>query len=216
MLKVTASQMKVSTKPSKATVQAMPAGHTELVRRGAEADARAREYKAGAAERRAEVMAGLAAFNRARYAATKDEREAYKAAREAERREEAKNRPKLLWDNHEEVAFIQKSRALSFHISACTRNGYRYVTIRECYKSREDGLWRPGKNGLSIPLMMPLNRTKTPDPNTPIKIIHPMQEFVLAIQQAFEIASTMELADPENEVWVYPKNKSEEKQDENR
>lgn len=211
MLKVTASQMKVSPKPSKATVQAMPAGHAEHVRKGAEADARAREYKAGAAERRAEVMAGLRAFNIARYAATKDAREAAKAAK----REAARNKPVRLWDNFEEIAVIQKSSTLRFHISACTRNGFRCVTVREFYKRRSDGLWLPGRSGISIPLMMPLNRTKTPDPNTPIKIIYPMQEFILALQQAIDTAANMDLADPDNAVWLRYQNKTEDNNNEN-
>jgi len=215
MLKVTASYMKVSSKPSKAKVSAMPAGHAEHVRKGAEADARAREYKAGAAERRAEVMAGLLAFNRARYAATKDEREAAKAAKKAARREAARNRPIRVWDNFEEIAVIQKSSTLRFHISACTRDGFRCVTIREFYKRRSDGLWVPGRNGINIPLMMPLNRTKTPDPNTPIKIIYPMQEFVLALQQAIDAATNMDLVDPDNAIWLRYQDKTEEKQDEN-
>lgn len=206
MLKVTASQMKVSPKPSKAKVSAMPVGHAALVKRGAEADARAREYLATSAERRAAAIANLHEVNRARYAATKAERDAAKEA--------ARRKPKLLWDNHEEVAIIQKSSRLRFQLCSCTRDGYRYVTIREWYMLN-NGAWKPSKNGITIPLVMPINRTTKPDPNNKPTFIHPMQELLPALIQAFEIARDMELADPDNEVWLHYDDIMEDNENEN-
>lgn len=194
MLKVTASQMKVSPKPSKATVQAMPAGHAALVKRGAEADERARAFLATSAERRAAAIANLHEVNRARYAATKEEREAKKEA--------LRLKPKRVWDNYVEVAIIQKSSKLRFQVCCGTRDGYRYVIVHEWYMLK-NGAWKPSRHGIRIPLVMPINRTTTPDPDNKPSFIHPMQELIPALLQAFEIAKDMELADPDNAVWLH-------------
>lgn len=207
MLKTTASKMKVSSKPSKATVIARPVGYTETKQRWAEQDARAKAYKDSWPERRALKMASLNALNRERYAATRAEREAKKEA--------ARRRPIRVWDNYEEIAVIQKSPKLRFHIAACTRDGFRCVAIREFYLRQRDGTWMPGRNGISIPLASPLTRTRTPDPNNIPVVIYPMREFFSALQQAIEIAQEMELANPENAIWIRYEDTMEDNKNEN-
>lgn len=191
MLKVTASQMKVSSKPSTAKVMAHFSGSAAKAKRLEESDARAKAYRESRAT----------ALERIRTAS----REA-QAAKEAEKR-----KPIRLWDNFEEVAVIQKSARLSFQISACTRDGFRCVTIREFYVRKRDGKMIPSKDGIMIPIAMPINRTKTPDPNNLPKVIHPMKEFILALQQAAEVAEQMELSNPDNAVWLRYNDKTEEK-----
>lgn len=181
-------------------VTGVPVEYARNVRRGAEADARAREYKAGQQQRKEEQLRNLWAANAARGAANR-------AKREAEKR-----KPKRAWDNYEEVAFIQKSAKLSFLIAACTRDGFRCVTIREFYHRQRDDQWVPTKNGVMIPLVSPITRTKEPDPNNLPRIIYPMQEFMSALVQAVGVAQEMELADPENAVWLkYPTTEEEQK-----
>lgn len=187
MLKVTGSKMKITHKPSTATVVAMPAGWSEKVKQWEERDERARIYREGAAQRKAEQLVNLHATNAIRY-------EKIRAAKEAEKR-----KPKRIWDNHETVAVIQKTDRLRFSIEACTRDGFRCVTIREFYLRRRDGQWMPSRNGIMIPLMAPINRGKSADQ---LKIIYPMKEFVSALMQAIDIAQEMELADPDNAVWI--------------
>lgn len=204
MLKVTASPMKVTTKPSKAKVLAAPAGHAAMMQRAALADERAREYKAGHQQRMTEHLKRLHLLNAARG-------EANRALREAE-----KHKPTRMWDNYEEVAVIQKSARLRFAIAACTRDGFRCVVIRELYFRKRDGQWLPSKNGIMIPIMAPITRTSTPDPNNLPKMVYPMHELLLALTQAADVAEHMELADPDKAVWLYYEDKTEEEQNENR
>lgn len=120
--------------------------------------------------------------------------------------------PKKLWDNYQEIAIIQKTDRLRYVVAACTREGYRCVNIREFYYVKRDNAWKPGRDGIMIPLASPLGRTRKPDPNNPPKLIYPMREMLLALQQAAEFAAEMDLEDKENEVWLLPKVQMEEKQ----
>lgn len=196
--------MKVTTQPSKAKVLAAPAGHAAKMQRAAEQDARAREYKAGQPQRIADQLKRLHLLNAKRG-------EANRAIREAEKR-----KPTRMWDNYEEVAVIQKSVRLRFSIAACTRDGFRCVVIRELYFRKRDGQWMPSKNGIMIPIMSPITRTATPDPNNLPQIVYPMREILLALAQAADVAEHMELADPDKAVWLYYEDKTEEEQNENR
>lgn len=121
--------------------------------------------------------------------------------------------PRKLWDNYQEVAVIQKSERLRFVIAACTREGYRCINIREFYYVKRDNAWKPGRDGIMIPIAAPLKKTRRPDPNNPPKIIYPMQEMMLALAQAAEIAMDMDLEDSENEVWLMPKATAKEKEE---
>ena len=113
--------------------------------------------------------------------------------------------PRKLWDNYEEIAVIQKSDRLRFVVAACTREGYRCVNIREFYYVKRDDAWKPGRDGIMIPVAAPLHKTRRPDPNNPPKMIYPMSEMLLALAQAAGVAAEMELEDPDNEVWLLPK-----------
>lgn len=118
--------------------------------------------------------------------------------------------PRKMWDNYQEIAIIQKSDRLRYVISAATREGYRCVNIREFYYVKRDDVWKPGRDGIVIPLASPLNKSRKPDPNNPPKMIYPMREMLLALQQAADTAAEMDLEDPDNEVWLMPKVKVEE------
>lgn len=115
--------------------------------------------------------------------------------------------PKLrkLWDNYEEIARIQKSDRLCFVVAACVREGFRCISIREFYYVKREDIWKPGRDGIILPVISPLGRTRKPDPNNPPKMIHPAKEMALAIAQAIETALEMELEDDDNAVWFEPK-----------
>lgn len=121
--------------------------------------------------------------------------------------------PRKLWDNYQEVAVIQKSDRLRFVVAACTREGYRCINIREFYFVKRDNAWKPGRDGIMIPIAAPLHKTRKPDPNNPPKLIYPMREMLLALEQAADIAAEMDLEDPENEVWLMPKVTMKEKEE---
>lgn len=125
------------------------------------------------------------------------------------------NKPRKLWDNYIEIASIQKSERLRLVVSAGAHDGYRCINIREFYYVKRDGVWKPGRDGILIPLNAPLNRTRVPDPNNPPKIIEPFKELLSVLQEAMTIASEMALADEANEVWLTPKEKEKKTVNEN-
>lgn len=109
----------------------------------------------------------------------------------------ADNKPRRIWDNYKELFEIQKSERIKFVVAIATRDGYRYINIREFYCRMRDGIWKPGRDGITIPLHVPLaNGTK---------LIHPATEMFCSLEKAMTLAEIMELADPEHEVWYPPK-----------
>lgn len=122
----------------------------------------------------------------------------------------SKSGARKLWDNYEEIASIQKSDRLKFVVAACTRNGFRCVNIREFYYVKRDEVWKPGRDGIMIPLVSPIGKTRTPDPNNPPKMIHPLEALLPAIEAAMEVAAEMDLEDIDRAVWLLPKVKLED------
>ena len=120
-------------------------------------------------------------------------------------------KPKKLWDNYIEIATVQKSDRLRFVVAACTREGYRCINIREFYLRKRDGAWMPGRDGIVIPVVAPLSKTRVPDPNNPPKLIYPIKEMLAALLQATDIATDMDLEDLDHEIWQMPKVTVEEK-----
>lgn len=107
----------------------------------------------------------------------------------------ATTKPKKIWDNYKELFEIQKSDRIKFVVAAATRDGFRYVNIREFYLRQRDNEWRPGRDGITIPLKAPIKNGT--------EIIHPAIDMINAINNAIATVENMELADVANEVW-YP------------
>ena len=110
---------------------------------------------------------------------------------------------KRVWDNFEEVCEVRKSDGIKFVIAAATRKGYRYINIREFYFRKKTGVWRPSRDGITIPLKAPLNKGE--------KFIAPFRSMLKAMTMAGEVASTMELMDENKAIfaerkWNYDKN----------
>lgn len=114
---------------------------------------------------------------------------------------------KKLWDNYKIVGEVQKGVKFKFVVAAATVNGFRFVTIREFYYRKRDNAWLPGRDGITIPLINPIDRKNPVDGK--VKVITPMKDMMELLNTAFEEASTMELADPENELWFTPKSAKE-------
>lgn len=175
-------------------VTAMPVGHAARAKKWAEEDARARAYKE-----------------------EQDRKKAQRIEDAKKRREEFVEGGVLrkYWDNFETIAFVQKTARQKYEIGAGTRDGGRFVSIREYYFRKYDQQWIPSKNGIAIPVMYPMSKTKRPDPDNPIKFVHPAKDVLPAIQKAFEVAQTMELSDPDKAIYFVLKPfKRREKQDE--
>lgn len=198
MLKTTSKPIKVDLNAPAKAVIARPVGFAEREK----AHERAKAYRESYPERRAASIANLQACA--------------KAARERKKAESANMppKPKKIWDNSIRIASIIKSEKLKIEISACTKNGIRCVSIREFYGSLTNDDWRPSRNGVVIPLVSPLKNVDVRKTDAMPVFVTPMVEFLSAVKAAFETAETMELADPENEVWATPKNKQKETKNE--
>lgn len=106
-------------------------------------------------------------------------------------------KPRKIWDNFQEIGEVRKSDSIKFIIAAATRNGYRYLNIREFYLRKRDNTWCPGRDGITIPLKAPLNKGE--------QFISPYTDMVNTLAKAAEAVKTMELDDPEHAVWQMPK-----------
>lgn len=100
---------------------------------------------------------------------------------------------KKIWDNYKEIAEVRKSDGIKFVIAAATRNGFRYVNIREFYLRKKDNIWRPGRDGITIPIIIPLNKGES--------FIRPILDTLQAITDASVEAEAMALEDELNAVW---------------
>lgn len=65
---------------------------------------------------------------------------------------------KKIWDSYKEVAVIQRTEAIQVHIALAAKDGAMYVNLREFYLRKRDGEWRPGFNGMSFPVLMPIKQ----------------------------------------------------------
>lgn len=111
-----------------------------------------------------------------------------------------KNDVKRLWDNYQVVAEVQRSTNRKFVIAACTRDGYRSITVTEFYYRKSDCTWQPNRGGILIPIKCPDFSNMTDD-GLPT-MMEPLNEFMKAIAKAAEVAETMELADPEHSIYL--------------
>lgn len=62
----------------------------------------------------------------------------------------------IVWHNFQEICEIQKTSHLKYVLAYAAREGIRYLNIREFYKKKTTGEWKPSMNGIAIPLVMPL------------------------------------------------------------
>lgn len=105
--------------------------------------------------------------------------------------------PKKLWDNYEVVGDVQKSTYIKFVVGAGIRDGVRYINIREFYLRRKDNTWMPGRDGITIPLVMPIEDG--------MKRVTPHQQLTEVLNKAVLRLNEMELYDEEKAVYAYKK-----------
>lgn len=105
--------------------------------------------------------------------------------------------PKRIWDNFKEIGEVQKSTAIKIVVAAAIRDGVKYINLREFYKRKTDNVWKPGRDGLTIPLEVPIeNGTKR---------IVPYTGIADALTKAAEVLNTMELYDESAAVYMAKK-----------
>ena len=67
---------------------------------------------------------------------------------------------KGIWGNLKEIGEVRKSDSIKFVIAAAIRDGVKYINIIEFYKRKRDEVWRPGRDGITIPLVVPIEQGK--------------------------------------------------------
>lgn len=111
----------------------------------------------------------------------------------------AANEPekKRLWDNYKVIGEVQKSGGIKFVVGAGIRDGVRYINIREFYFRKRDGVWKPGRDGITIPLISPINEGT--------KRIMPYEDLTRLLGDAAAQLWEMPLSDPNNAVYIEKK-----------
>lgn len=104
---------------------------------------------------------------------------------------------KKIWDNYKVIGEVRKSEAIKLVVAAAYRDGVQYINIREFYIRKRDNVWMPGRDGITVPIVIPVSGGKE-RVNTYAKL----SELMAAT--AAELA-TMPIEDAENAVWYTPK-----------
>lgn len=115
--------------------------------------------------------------------------------------------PKKLWDNSIVIGEVMKTPRRKFVLTATTKDGYRNLLIREFYRvtvGPYKGQWFPGKYGIMVPLKVFSDFTEA-SKGYKVEMLTPLEDLIKLTQEAIEVVKNMDLADPENEVWYYPK-----------
>lgn len=107
---------------------------------------------------------------------------------------------KRLWDNYRVITEVPKTERLKFVVAAGTRDGFRCIVIREFYYSRPTNEWKPGRDGIIVPILSPMRGYF--DDDGKIITLPVFASLIQAITEAYEVASTMDLADPNNSIWL--------------
>lgn len=104
---------------------------------------------------------------------------------------------KRVWDNYRVIGEVQKSDCIKFVVAAAVRDGVKYINIREFYMRKRDGIWKPGRDGITIPMLVPVEKGTV--------LIKPYKELIKLFDQAGEELRTMELYDEKTAVYIEDK-----------
>lgn len=108
---------------------------------------------------------------------------------------------KRLWDNYQVVDEVQKSDKIKFVIGAGVRDGVKYINIREFYYTKRDSTWKPGRDGITVPLLVPIEKGT--------QLIRPIEGFIDALKKTIDVLIDMPLSDINNAVYIEKKVKVE-------
>lgn len=111
-------------------------------------------------------------------------------------------KPKRIWDNYRVIGSVQKSDRIKYVLAAAARDGVKYINIREFYFKQKTQEWKPGLDGITIPIVAPIQKGT--------KFISPYKGLIEMLPKIAEYLSTMPIQDPEHEVWYYPKEEADE------
>lgn len=101
--------------------------------------------------------------------------------------------PKRIWDNYKVIGETQKSDRIKLVVAAAIRDGVKYINIREFYLRQRDNEWRPGRDGITVPISIPINKGTD--------IIFPYDVFNTLLSAAAKELKDMPLYDHNNAVY---------------
>ena len=108
---------------------------------------------------------------------------------------------KRVWDNYKVIGEIQKSDSIKIVVAAAIRDGVRYVNLREFYIRKKDNQWMPGRDGLTIPLVIPIKKGT--------EILKPLKEIVPLLTKTAKELITMPIEDANNAVFMERREKKQ-------
>jgi hypothetical protein len=107
------------------------------------------------------------------------------------------DKKKKIWDNYKVIGEVRKSEAIKFVVAAAYRDGVQYINIREFYLRKKDNEWRPGRDGITVPVIIPVNGGK--------ERVHTYTQLGDLMATAVAELAVMPMEDAENAVWYTPK-----------
>ncbi len=107
------------------------------------------------------------------------------------------SKAKKIWDNYKVIGEVRKSEAIKLVVAAAYRDGVQYINIREFYIRKRDNVWMPGRDGITVPVIIPINEGK--------ERVHTYTQLGDLMTAAVAELAVMPMEDAENAVWYTPK-----------
>ena len=104
---------------------------------------------------------------------------------------------KRIWDNCELIGEVMKTGSSKLKVELTARDGVKYLNIREWYMTKREQVWKPGMNGVAIPIAIPIEG----------KVAQPVANIVELINIALAKAPDFEIENEANAVYAQPKAK---------
>lgn len=98
---------------------------------------------------------------------------------------------KKVWDNCKFIGEVQKTGSTKYKVELVARDGVKYINIREWYKRKRDNEYKPGRNGIAVPIEIPINE----------EVTDVISEFMRVVGLAINESNDFELEDEENAVY---------------
>lgn len=108
-------------------------------------------------------------------------------------------KPKRIWDNYKVIGEVQKSDNIKIVFAAALRDGVRYINIREFYLKKSEQVWKPGRDGITVPIVVPINKGT--------ELIKPFKGFLQLLEATSLELIDMSLYNEENAVYYLKEEK---------
>ena len=110
---------------------------------------------------------------------------------------------KRIWDNYKVIGEVRKAPAIKLVLAAAARDGVKYINIREFYLKKSTNEWKPARDGITIPIKLPINEAR--------EMLEPYRVFLEVLQATAKALETLPIYDPNNTVYNERKPKSNDK-----